>query len=96
MQYLTDQPPEPVKKTQWSHFFLFGLVGEVEIDLAMACPDGVSRVELFHSALNQLLGVVTVGFYTPTTVDYWCAAPEPRAFHRGPLDARARLARGSP
>ena len=72
---------EPVKSTvnvkhadvkKKSHFFLFGLIKRNEYDLDKICPEGphwaVSRVNFE----DGLLGLLTLGIYTPTTEFFGC------------------------
>jgi len=55
-----------------AHFFLWGLVNRHEYDLDVICPDGphwaVSRVNFE----DGLLGLLTLGIYTPTTQFFGC------------------------
>ena len=54
-------------------YFLWGLIGEHTIDVAEIC--GKSGVEQFQSIFtfgDGLLGVVTLGLYTPKTAKVWC------------------------
>jgi hypothetical protein len=53
-------------------FFLWGLAGGDEIDLDRMCPAGVRRIESRHSAGDQFLSLITVGIYSPMSVDVEC------------------------
>ena len=58
----------------WVNTFVFGLVPAAEIDVTRQCPGGVARVETQQSFLNGLVGVITLGIYTPQTATITCAA----------------------
>lgn len=55
--------------------YFFGLVG-AEVDTTGDCPTGVAIIETQQTFLNGLLGVVTLGIYTPQTVTITCAGGE--------------------
>jgi hypothetical protein len=59
----------------WAPGFLYGAVGPGTVDAKAGCSSGVSKVETKHSFLNMLVGGLTLGVYTPMTVDVTCAAP---------------------
>ena len=62
-----------VKKT--AGIFFFGLT-HAEIDATADCPSGVAIIETQQTFLNGLVGVLTLGIYTPRTVTITCAAGE--------------------
>lgn len=55
-------------------FFLLGLVGENEIDLARQCPRGIASIEEKFTFLDAVFSLASVGIYTPRTVAVRCAA----------------------
>jgi hypothetical protein len=64
-----------VEHDQWNHFFIFGLVGEANLDVRQFCPDGrVAEVQTQETFLNGLVGLLTIGIYAPRTVYVTCAA----------------------
>ena len=73
----TGRPPGPdVIYRPWASAFLFGLVPPEILDGSTLCPAaGVATVETSHSFLNWLVGVGTVGIYTPMTITVTCAGP---------------------
>ncbi len=89
MQYVTDQGPMTVQpnETTWNHFFIGGLIGDPEVDVGDACPGGLSRIEVTHTAVNVIVAIITLGIYSPTTVEVWCAddggAKPPGAYRVG-------------
>jgi hypothetical protein len=72
----TGQPTsgETIKK-EWAHSFLAGLVPPSAVETASQCANGIARVETKLSFLNQVANVLTLGIYTPMTIEVHCAAP---------------------
>lgn len=58
----------------WVNTFLFGLVAAQPIDVTAQCPGGVARVETQQTFVNGLVGLVTLGIYTPQSATITCAA----------------------
>ena len=58
----------------WAGSYLFGLVPPNTVDAKAGCANGVSKVETKHSFLNGLVGGLTLGTYTPMSIDVTCAA----------------------
>jgi hypothetical protein len=58
----------------WAPGWFYGAVGPGTVDGKAGCSHGVSRVETKHSFLNSLVGGLTLGLYTPMTIDVTCAA----------------------
>lgn len=58
----------------WVNTFVFGLVAAPEIDVSAECPGGIARVETMQSVPNSLVGIITLGIYTPQTAMITCAA----------------------
>jgi Bor protein len=67
-------PGSTVIVKPWTNTFIFGLVPAAEISTAAQCPSGVARVETQQSFVNGLVGVVTLGIYTPQEVRITCAS----------------------
>ena len=53
-------------------YFLGGTVGREELNAAQVCPVGVSAVEVRHGWREVLIGLATLGIYTPIEVEVWC------------------------
>lgn len=71
----TGAPPSgTVIERPWTATFVFGLVPATAINTAAECPAGVAVVETQQTFLNGLVGVLTLGIYTPQTVRITCAA----------------------
>ena len=70
---------------EWASGWAWGLVGPQPIEAQSKCTSGLSKVETEHSFLNGLVGVVTLGIYTPMHLTVTCAggptaeAPQPVA-----------------
>lgn len=58
----------------WTATYLFGLVPASTIETASECPAGVAVVETQQTAVNGVVGALTLGIYTPQTVTITCAA----------------------
>lgn len=58
---------------RWANSWIYGLVPPETINTSARCPNGVARVETQLSFLNQLVGVLTLGIYTPMDVRVTCA-----------------------
>ena len=59
---------------QMQHFFVHGVGQTQTVDAAATCggSEKVAKVERTYSPLNWLLGVVTVGIYTPMDAKVYC------------------------
>lgn len=54
-------------------FFIFGLVGENSVDTSQACQKGtVEQMQAQSTFVDSLLGIITLGIYTPRTAKVWC------------------------
>ena len=58
----------------WVATFLWGLVPAKDISVAAECPNGIARVETQQTFVNGLVGLLTLGIYTPQTATITCAA----------------------
>lgn len=68
------QPSAQTIEIPWATSFVSGLVPIPTVEAASKCPNGVARVETYHSFLNMLATIVTSGIYSPMTVEVTCAA----------------------
>jgi hypothetical protein len=90
----TGRPPSAkVISKPWASSWIFGLVPPPAIQTATECPNGVAKVETQLSFLNQLVGALTFGIYTPMQIVVTCAE-EPRAAIGDP-DPAFHLARNA-
>jgi len=71
----TGLPPtnEQIKKS-FASSWIYGLVPPSEIDSSEKCPQGVAQVDTRLSFVNQLVGIITFGIYTPMEIVVTCAA----------------------
>lgn len=67
--------PGTAAVTKTANLYFFGLAG-AEVDATVDCPTGVAIIETRQTFLNGLLGVLTLGIYTPRTVTLTCASGE--------------------
>ena len=58
----------------WAASWVFGLVPPSTVSAAGQCPNGVARVETQLSFLNQLVGILTFGIFTPMEIRVSCAS----------------------
>jgi len=66
-----------VERDKWADFFLFGLVGEVTIDVAEFCPEArVAEVQTGGNLGTGVIYALTLGIYTPRKVYVTCAADQ--------------------
>ena len=88
-----------VIQKKWASSWIYGLVPPSMINTAADCPNGVAKVETQLSFLNQLVGALTWGIYTPMQIVVTCAegaqgsliAPQPEiqvAFNASTDDVR--------
>ena len=62
---------------KWASSWIYGLVPPATVETARQCPAGVARVETRLSFLNQLVGFLTLGIYTPMDIRVTCAEGAP-------------------
>jgi hypothetical protein len=71
---MTGRPGDGMVRERSLNFFVAGLFGQEKVDLDAVCPQGVSRFGDLTTFTDGLLGMVTLGFYTPRTAEIECAA----------------------
>ena len=95
VRFQTNLPPGGAKYEEKGNFFLWGLVGEKEVDLKKVCPAGPARWQNQQTFVDGLIGFVTLGIYIPRTIDVECTAA--KAGQVGDLDSLvARIALPGP
>ncbi|MGC2165014.1 MAG: Bor family protein [Gallionella sp.] len=56
------------------NFFFWGLAGEFRFDVTKICSGKkVTQMQTQQTFVNGLLGLVTLGIYSPHTVKVWCS-----------------------
>jgi hypothetical protein len=59
---------------QWLDFWVFGIVGEQNIDVKQFCPDGrVAQVVTGGNFATGIVSLLTIGIYAPRKVYVTCA-----------------------
>jgi Bor protein len=59
---------------EWASYFLFGIVGEYEVNVKDFCSNGVYEIATGNNFLTWLVTSVTLGLYAPRKVNIWCSA----------------------
>jgi hypothetical protein len=54
--------------------WIYGLVPPKPVSTMAKCASGVSKVETQLSFVNQLVGILTLGIYTPMAIKVTCAS----------------------
>lgn len=67
-------PGTTVVERPWTATWLWGLVPSNEISVVAQCPNGVATIETQQSFANGLVGLITLGIYTPQEVKVTCAS----------------------
>jgi hypothetical protein len=75
-----------VYKQAWASCWVYGLVPPKTVEAQAKCPGGVSRVETQHTFLNQLVGMLTFGIYTPMEITVTCAGSGTADAAETPID----------
>ena len=66
-------PSTEVLEQSFASSWIYGLVPPKTVSTSSRCPDGVAKVETQHTFVNQLVGVLTLGIYTPMHIRVTCA-----------------------
>ncbi len=66
-------PSTQVIEQTFASSWIYGLVPPKTVQTASQCPGGAARVETEHSFVNQLVGFLTLGIYTPMHITVTCA-----------------------
>jgi hypothetical protein len=64
--------PDKVENT-FASSWIYGLVPPKTVETAAKCPRGVARIETQLSFVNGLVGMLTLGIYTPMNIVVTCA-----------------------
>ena len=57
----------------WANSWIYGLVPPSSVETASKCTSGVAKVETQRTFLNGLVGILTLGIYTPMEIKVTCA-----------------------
>ncbi len=66
-------PSTVTVEDKWADSWIYGLVPPDTINPMQRCTSGIARVETKLSFLNQLVGALTLGIYTPMSIQVTCA-----------------------
>jgi hypothetical protein len=66
-------PSTVVLEQSFASSWIYGLVPPKTVSTTSRCPGGVAKVETQHTFLNQLVGALTLGIYTPMYIRVTCA-----------------------
>jgi anti-sigma factor RsiW len=66
-------PAATVIDRPWTHTWLWGLVPASPIDVTSQCRSGIATVVTEQSFMNGLVGLLTIGIYSPRHVTITCA-----------------------
>lgn len=79
-------PSSQVIEKPFASCWIYGLVPPSIIKTAMECSNGVAIVETELSFVNQLVGIITFGIYTPMHIKITCASAVGTASLDAPRD----------
>ncbi|MBX3182013.1 MAG: hypothetical protein KIT72_10855 [Polyangiaceae bacterium] len=67
-----EAPTRAPSESHWQHHFLFGLVGDPELDARDVCPQGAAELSWSNGILTTGLTLITLGVYTPRELHVSC------------------------
>lgn len=67
------KPSSDTIEESFAASWIYGLVPPNTIATEAKCPNGVAKVETQLSFVNQLVGFITLGIYTPMEIKVTCA-----------------------
>jgi len=76
--YTTNLSPGDIVVKKKNNFGLYGLIGHAVLNADIECQGSISRAAVYHSALDIVLSIISLGFYTPSTTELVCAHSERR------------------
>jgi hypothetical protein len=66
-------PSTQTVERKWASGWIYGLVPPSTVNTKEKCANGVAKVETQQSFANQLVGLLTLGIYTPMDIRATCA-----------------------
>ncbi len=66
-------PSTQTVEKSWASGWIYGLVPPSTVSTASQCPNGVAKVETQLTFGNQLVGLLTLGIYTPMAIKVTCS-----------------------
>jgi putative copper export protein len=67
-------PSTEVIHQSFASAWIYGLVPPKTVSAEERCRNGVAKVETQHSFVNQLVGFLTLGIYTPMDIKVTCSS----------------------
>jgi Bor protein len=67
-------PSTVVIDKSFASSWIYGLVPPETVTTSSKCPNGPAKIETQHTFVNQLVGFLTLGIYTPMQIKVTCAA----------------------
>jgi len=61
----------------WQKNLAWGLVSGPDIELEESCPQGIARVNESFTVTNGFVTLLTMGLYSPYTIEIFCASSPP-------------------
>ena len=58
---------------EWASYFIFGIVGDYEVNVKEFCPQGAAEVATGNNFATWFLRVITIGIYSPRKVIIRCS-----------------------
>lgn len=78
VHYRSSRPASDRTFDRSMNFFLWGLVGDPEINIAEVCgPSGYATLKTTDTFVDGLLATLTLGIYVPRTLVVTCARSAP-------------------
>jgi Bor protein len=66
-------PSTVVIDKSFASSWIYGLVPPETVSTSSKCPNGPAKIETQHTFVNQLVGFLTLGIYTPMQIKVTCA-----------------------
>ena len=66
-------PSTQVLEQSFASSWIYGLVPPKTVETASRCPNSVAKVETQRTFVNQVVGFLTLGIYTPMHIRVTCA-----------------------
>jgi len=75
--------------SKWHSHWLFGIIGETDVNLKEICPSGNATIKDEHTFVNGLIGALIGAVWHPTTVEVYCGEGQAARIELSPEQMRA-------
>ncbi len=75
--------------SKWHSHWLFGIIGETNVNLKEVCPSGNATIKDEVSFVNGLIGSLIGAIWYPTTVEVYCGEGKAASIQLSPEQMRA-------